>query len=127
MPSTHPPYWGREDYYGRALFERADFERLAGVLRGLRGRFLMSLNDVPEVRRIFDGFTFQQVETSYQVSRETSGRGRVNELLISDGKGVNNDGTRWRGGRCLKPAAALQFFAPKPCGANSKTKWRATT
>ena len=47
-----PPYWGLESLYGKGLFERADFERLAGLLKGLRGRFIMSMNDAPDTRRL---------------------------------------------------------------------------
>lgn len=74
-----PPYWACEDYYGKRLFERADFERLAEVLKGLQGRFLMSPNDAPEVHRIFAGFAIQPVETIYQLA----GRKAVTELIIS--------------------------------------------
>ncbi len=75
-----PPYWGCEDYYGKKLFERPDFDRLAGVLKGLQGRFLMSLNDVPEVRQTFAGFRIEQVKTVYRVSGAAK---TVTELVIS--------------------------------------------
>ncbi len=48
-----PPYWGTEHFYGRGLFARADHERLAMALKGLRGRFILTLNDVPEVRALY--------------------------------------------------------------------------
>ncbi|TAN64768.1 MAG: DNA adenine methylase [Magnetospirillum sp.] len=82
-PSTlfylDPPYWHCEGYYGKGLFERADFERLATALKGLRGRFLMSLNDLPEVRETFAAFEFETVETTYRVN----GVKRVTEVIIS--------------------------------------------
>lgn len=77
-----PPYWGGERDYGPGLFEREDYERLEGLLRGLSGRFILSLNDVPEVRRIFDGFEVEAVETSYTISPKPGSRGRVGELII---------------------------------------------
>ena len=60
-----PPYWGCETDYGKAVFERADFERLAAALRTLQGRFIMSINDVPAIREAFAGFAMQEVETTY--------------------------------------------------------------
>ncbi|WP_210404006.1 hypothetical protein [Pararhodobacter marinus] len=45
-----PPYYGCEDDYGRELFSRARFEELAEQLGRLKGRFILSLNDRPEVR-----------------------------------------------------------------------------
>lgn len=74
-----PPYWGCEDYYGKQLFERADFERLATALKGIRGRFLMSLNDVEQVREIFTSFALEEVETTYRMN----GVKRVREVIIS--------------------------------------------
>ncbi|MGZ9811295.1 DNA adenine methylase [Pseudoroseicyclus sp. H15] len=62
-----PPYWGGESDYGPGVFERADYERLAGALRGLQGRFILSINDRPEVRECFAGFELEEVETTYSV------------------------------------------------------------
>ncbi len=79
-----PPYHGNENDYGRGLFERADFERLADVLKGLSGRFIMSINDVSEIREIFAGFDIEAVETSYTIARDVAKRGRVGELIVSN-------------------------------------------
>ncbi len=79
-----PPYWGTEHYYGRGLFERADFERLSAALRGLQGRFILSLNDVPEVRELFAWATIDTVELSYQAGGADHTK-RVREVVISGG------------------------------------------
>lgn len=78
-----PPYWGSEGDYGRELFGREDFSRLATALRGLQGRFLMSINDVPAVRKTFAGFRMRSVQVTYTVAR-TRAR-RAGELIISGG------------------------------------------
>ena len=80
-----PPYWGCEDDYGKAMFARADFARLAQLLAGIRGLFIMSLNDLPEVRETFAGFDLTEVRTTYTISgkRDDSAGGRA-ELLISN-------------------------------------------
>ena len=75
-----PPYWGYEDDYGKGLFAREDFARLAEVLRGIRGRFLLSLNDRPEVRKLFAGFERERVRVRYTMGREQR---LAAELLIS--------------------------------------------
>lgn len=77
-----PPYWDCEKDYG-AAFERADFERLAEQLSAIKGRFILSLNDRPEVREIFGRFAIENVEVAYSVSRHTSGRGKRTEVIIS--------------------------------------------
>lgn len=77
-----PPYYGSEDYYGRGLFVRTDFERLAAVLKDLRGHFILSINDCPEVRAIFTGFSVVEIPTTYSLV----GHGhsiQVTELIIT--------------------------------------------
>lgn len=64
-----PPYWGCEDDYGKNLFCRADFERLATQLASIKGRFILSLNDVPEVRDIFKAFKIEGVKTTYTIAK----------------------------------------------------------
>jgi DNA adenine methylase len=63
-----PPYWGCEKDYGSGLFGRSDFELLAQALGEIRGRFILSLNDVPEVRRIFGAFRIEDARLTYQIS-----------------------------------------------------------
>ena len=77
-----PPYWGSEDDYGKGRFPRDQFEALADRLRRIKGRFLVSLNDVPAVRRVFAGCRIEPVPTTYSLAG--GGRGAVaKELLIS--------------------------------------------
>lgn len=76
-----PPYWNCETYYGAGIFGRDDFERLAEILGGLKGYFLMSLNDTPGVRETFKAFKIEAVQTRYSVS---AGTNRVaGEVIIS--------------------------------------------
>ncbi len=87
-----PPYWGSEGDYGRGLFGKADFPALADQLRSLRGRFLLSLNDTPAVREAFAGFAMEEVEVSYGISREATGRRPMRELLITAPTGTGGQG-----------------------------------
>lgn len=76
-----PPYWGCEDDYGAALFDQGQFEQMADRLGRLRGRFLLSINDVPEIRRIFAAFRVEEVELLYSIS---GGKGtKARELIVS--------------------------------------------
>jgi DNA adenine methylase len=76
-----PPYFGVEADYGAELFSPAEWDRLAGLLRGLKGQWLLSLNDRPEVRALFAWARLEEVEVGYSVSGGTGTRAR--ELLIS--------------------------------------------
>jgi len=75
-----PPYWDCEDYYGPGLFSKADFQALAHQLASIKGRFIMSINDVPEIRHLFRAFEIRQVQTRY--SAAATGTKPVTELLI---------------------------------------------
>lgn len=78
-----PPYWNIPGY--RHDFVEKDFWDLAEVLRGVKGRFLMTINDTPEVREIFKAFRIEEVEIKYSMSREAVSRSEVNtELIISN-------------------------------------------
>lgn len=78
-----PPYWGCETDYGPGVFSAADFHRMAEQLAGLRGKFLLSINDTPEIRKIFAAFEIEAVETAYSIGSATGGAGTFAELLIS--------------------------------------------
>lgn len=75
-----PPYLGFPEY--RHNMVERDFEELNELLTGLRGKFLMSLNDHPRLREIFGGFKIETVLTRYSCARRTEGRRPINELLI---------------------------------------------
>ena len=77
-----PPYWDCETDYGAGVFSKADFDRLAEVLSGIKGRFMLSINDAPEIRRIFAAFHCAEIETTYSISE--AGAQRVQELIFSN-------------------------------------------
>ena len=76
-----PPYYGGEGDYGDGLFERQDYTRMAEVLAGIQGRFILSINDVPPIRKVFDGFKMRKVQLTYTLSGARPQRAR--ELLIT--------------------------------------------
>ena len=77
-----PPYFGLKLY--RYNFRNDDFAKLAERLRGLDGKFVLSLNDVPEVRNIFREFHIKRVKTPYTAQKK-SGR-RYGEVFITNFK-----------------------------------------
>lgn len=77
-----PPYWGCENDYGKAIFDRTDFARIAAHLAAAQGRFVMSINDVPAIRDLFSWARIDEVVTTYTVASRTGAK-PVSELLIS--------------------------------------------
>lgn len=76
-----PPYWGCEQDYGPGVFDKSDFTELAYLLAELKGRFLLSLNDVPQVREIFAPFKITPVTTTYSVGLSNN---KAQEVFISN-------------------------------------------
>ncbi|KAA0571089.1 DNA adenine methylase [Azospirillum sp. Sh1] len=75
-----PPYYESETDYGRGLFSRDDFARLAEQLAGIKGRFILSLNDHPAVRDIFGAFQTVELPHTYTIARDDAKA--VTELLF---------------------------------------------
>lgn len=103
-----PPYWGGERDYGAGLFAREEYARMAALLSALQGRFILSLNDVPEIRRTFHAFQIEPVELTYMIAGG-SRTSRARELIISDPKGPRPP----RGGRALRGSQARTKGASK--------------
>lgn len=80
-----PPYWGCEGDYGKALFSRADFQRLSDALAGIKGSFVLSINDVPEIRELFGWARIEEVKTTYTIGSKNDARGDRAELLVRGG------------------------------------------
>jgi len=78
-----PPYYNCETYYGKGIFQREDFTQLADMLGVLKGKFILSINDLPETRAIFSAFEMREVDLTYSVGvREGETRKKVGELLV---------------------------------------------
>lgn len=79
-----PPYHGNEDDYGKDVFSRADFTRLRDRLEALQGRYILSINDRPEIRALFASARIEEVGVNYRLS---GGVTPARELIITGGKG----------------------------------------
>lgn len=64
------------------MFTRADFERLRDCLTGIKGRFILSLNDVQPIRDLFKDFTLESVPVTYSINN--NGTKHTKELIISN-------------------------------------------
>lgn len=74
-----PPYWQTEGYGVEFGFEH--YELLAERMRSLQGKALISINDHPDIRRVFAGFDMVPLQVRYTIGKE--GRSEpAGELLI---------------------------------------------
>jgi DNA adenine methylase len=75
-----PPYWNRRLY--RFNFSEADFTALETRLKKLSGKFILSLNDCPEVRDLFQDFHIRKEDLAYSAQRKAGNT--YGELLIAN-------------------------------------------
>ena len=78
-----PPYFGGEDDYGKGMFARGDFNRMAEILRNLKGKFILSINDNATTRSVFADFKINDVRLTYTVGRDGPNK-KVSELVVSN-------------------------------------------
>lgn len=75
-----PPYFGSEKAYNDN-FDVSDYDTLADILKEIKGKFLLSLNDVPEIREKFKFFNLKEVDTLYTCDVSNNGY-KARELFI---------------------------------------------
>lgn len=73
-----PPYWQTEGYGVEFGFEH--YEHMAELARTVQGSVLISINDHPDIRRVFDGLYIDELAISYTVGGGVGTPAR--ELLI---------------------------------------------
>ena len=89
-PNTHfyldPPYVFTEDYYPGNIFQRKDHARLAAILLGAQGLWLLSYNLCPEVLELYQqpGILIEQVDRINNMAQRYEGGAVYQEVLISN-------------------------------------------
>lgn len=73
-----PPYWGAEGYYG-PHFSGADFVALRAALEASQANWILSINDVPQIRELFAGCAMQEASLHYGLG---GGQSAAKELII---------------------------------------------
>ena len=77
-----PPYYGAEKHY-QENFAEEDHLLLANLLGKLKGRFILSYNDCPEIRELYKGYKIIPVERNSNLTTKTT-RDRYKELIIKN-------------------------------------------
>ncbi len=60
-----PPYWGTEGY--GTGFGLDQYDHMAALARSIKGRMVISVNEIPEMRKAFAGLTMETVGINYTV------------------------------------------------------------
>lgn len=75
-----PPYWGTEGY--GVDFGLEQYALMADLARSIKGRMIVSVNDIPEMRQAFSGLQMERLEINYTVGGAGRSKGAAGELLI---------------------------------------------
>lgn len=73
-----PPYWGTEGY--GIDFGLENYDLLAELAHTIRGEMVISVNDIPEMRKAFKGLKMQAVNIGYNL--KVTGKAKQSKELI---------------------------------------------
>jgi DNA adenine methylase len=77
-----PPYERTRSIYGYGEHKTFDYTKLLHILQGIRGKFLMTINDSPTMREAFKEFNILSTKVYARWSRKTKKANNRKELLI---------------------------------------------
>ncbi len=75
-----PPYFEAARYLHH--LEADDYTALEKALAGIRGRFLLTINDCEAMRMLWRNYSIEEVEVPYSIAKDVKSRGRYGELIV---------------------------------------------
>lgn len=85
-----PPYWQTEGY--GVDFAFAEYEQMAAIMRGCKGKVMVSINDHPDIRRAFNGFCMMGLDIKYAVANNHGTPATSKELVITNWNAAESGG-----------------------------------
>ena len=77
-----PPYFETAGYGNK--FGEKEHLLLRDKLKGMKGKFLLTINDHDKVREWYKDFNIKEVQVNYSISRKEEARGKYKELIITN-------------------------------------------
>ena len=78
-----PPYYSTENMYPGG-FGKDDHKRLRDLLRTIKGKFLLSYNDCPEIRELYKGYEIFDFTRTHSMAQRYEAGKEYKELLIAN-------------------------------------------
>lgn len=75
-----PPYWKTMGY--GVDFDLPQYHLMAETARSIKGKMIISVNDIPEMRQIFGGMVMKEVKISYTAGGAKENKNKSGELII---------------------------------------------
>ena len=77
-----PPYYGTEGY--GSDFNLEQYDEMADIIGSIKGNAVVSVNDIPEMRKAFKGFKMKHVNITYTVGGGAKKATPQKELIITN-------------------------------------------
>lgn len=78
-----PPYWQTEGY--GLPWDFSEYSRMADFARTAKGKVMISINDHPAIRAVFEGMHLERTELCYSVGKvDTNARAAAGELILTN-------------------------------------------
>jgi DNA adenine methylase len=79
-----PPYFGTTGY--GVIFDIEQYVRMAQIAKTMKGKMVISVNDIPVMREVFSDFYIESLAIKYSRGRGVEGQARneAMELLIKN-------------------------------------------
>ncbi len=74
-----PPYWKTEGYGVAFPFE--EYLKLAEVMKVMKGRMILTINDHPDMEKVFADFRIERVKINYTVGGADRGK-NSSEMIV---------------------------------------------
>ncbi|RMV56648.1 Prophage PSPPH02, adenine modification methytransferase [Pseudomonas syringae pv. pisi] len=55
---------------------------MADFMRTCKGKVMVSINDHPDIRRVFEGFHFEAVDICYSTANQRKGKAAITRELV---------------------------------------------
>jgi DNA adenine methylase len=76
-----PPYWETEGY--GVPFPIEQYTELAAKMKAIKGKAILSINDHPKMREVFQGLPVKTVKINYTVGGNSKGKNRQ-EMIVKN-------------------------------------------
>lgn len=75
-----PPYW--QTAGDGVDFAFKNYERIANFMRRCKSKVMVSINDHPDIRRVFEGVHFETLDIRYGTANQRQGKGEGSGKLV---------------------------------------------
>lgn len=79
-----PPYFGTEDYYKDVGFTMENHFRLRETLGKIRGKFILTYNDCPFIRELYEGYYIHAVTRINNLALRSENYQPYHEIIITN-------------------------------------------